>query len=321
MANRRQGIGRRSCAWKACHRRGHYLSSMGKPSQTVLVTGATSGIGLAVAKELAGNGYEVIATARTREKAAQLQRGLSEAGLAVQVIACDFEKPDEVSQAMDEVFQIWPTGPWAVVNNAGFAAPGAVEDVSAQIAQKQMVVNVLAPAQVIRAVLPSMRERGGGRIVNISSISGRVASPFIGWYGASKFALEALSDALRLEVREFGIDVVMIEPSGFASSIWANSLQYLPTNAETGPYRRAYSKARRVINSDFPAPTPVAEIVRVALESENPKARYPIGKGTAAIPFLRMLPTRWLDIVMQINLGLRKPPTLLTVFLRRKKRG
>lgn len=294
---------------------------MGKPLQSVLVTGATSGIGLAVVSELAANGYDVIATARTQEKAALLETGFSDAGFTVRVLVCDFEKPAEIANAVKELFQIWPLGPWAVVNNAGFAAPGAIEDVTGEMAQQQMVVNVLAPAQVIRAVLPSMRARGSGRIVNISSVSGRVASPYIGWYSASKFALEALSDALRVEVRNFGIDTVLIEPSGFASSIWEKSLPLLPTDAETGPYKHAYSKARKIVSTEFPTPTPVARIVRIALESQKPKARYLVGKGSGAIPYVRLFPSHWQDAVMQMNLGLRQPPAVLRVLLRSTKRA
>ena len=294
---------------------------MGNPSQTILVTGATSGIGLAVTKELAANGFAVIATARTQEKADHLQSTLAKAGFTVRVVACDFEKSDEITVAIEKVFEFWPAGPWAVINNAGFAVPGAIEDVTGQIAQQQLLINVLAPAQIIRAVLPSMRARGSGRIINISSISGRIASPFVGWYSASKFALEALSDALRVEVREFGIDVILIEPSGFASSIWANALPLLPADALTGPYRRAYSKARKLVNSNFPEPSPVAKIVRIALESEKPKSRYPVGKGTRIIPVLRLLPTNWLDVLLQINLGLRKPTTLLKTLFARSKRN
>jgi short-subunit dehydrogenase len=296
---------------------------MGNPSnhlRSVLVTGATSGIGLAITKELATNGFDIIATARNLNKANLLQTALSEAGLAVRVLACDFENPDEISSLARQVLEIWPQGPWAVVNNAGFAAPGAIEDVTAEIAHRQLAINVLAPAQVVRSFLPSMRTRGSGRIVNISSVSGRVSSPYIGWYSASKFALEALSDALRIEVRDFGVDVILIEPSGFASPIWSNALTLLPSNALTGPYSRAYSKAGKLIDSNFPEPTPVAKIVRNALESQKPKPRYLVGKGTAAIPYLRILPTHILDVVMQINLGLRKPPTILGILLSKTRR-
>jgi NAD(P)-dependent dehydrogenase (short-subunit alcohol dehydrogenase family) len=281
--------------------------------QRVLVTGATSGIGLAVAKELAANGFEVIATARTLEKAARLKEALVGAGLTVEVLACDFENSNEVTETMARVFELWPLGPWAVVNNAGFAAPGAVEDVTSEMAQKQMLVNVLAPAQVMRAFLPAMRNRGSGRIINISSVSGRVSSPFVGWYSASKFALEALSDALRVEVREFGIEVILIEPTGFASSIWENALPLLPRNALTGPYRRAYSKAQKLVSSNFPEPSPVAKIVRAALESRKPRARYLVGKGSGVIPYLRILPANLLDVVLQFNLGLRRLPIIVRI--------
>jgi NAD(P)-dependent dehydrogenase (short-subunit alcohol dehydrogenase family) len=129
---------------------------MGNPSnhlRSVLVTGATSGIGLAITKELATNGFDIIATARNLNKANLLQTALSEAGLAVRVLACDFENPDEISSLARQVLEIWPQGPWAVVNNAGFAAPGAIEDVTAEIAHRQLAINVLAPAQVVRSFL------------------------------------------------------------------------------------------------------------------------------------------------------------------------
>jgi len=294
---------------------------MGKPHKSVLVTGATSGIGLAIVRELTASNFEVIATARNMEKASELADALLGQGLTARILICDFEDTAEIDKLLVEVFEIWPTGPWAVINNAGFGVPGAIEDVGGQLAQQQMMINVLAPAQVIRGVLASMRARGNGRIINISSISGRLAPPFMGWYSASKFALEALSDSLRVEVRDFGISVVLIEPSGFASSIWPNSLRLMPVDADSGPYSRAYSKARKITNSNFPEPTPVAKIVRIALESPQPKARYPIGKGTGLIPILRLLPARWLDAVMEINMGLRKPPRILNSLFARIKRG
>ncbi|HUW78582.1 MAG TPA: SDR family oxidoreductase [Candidatus Nanopelagicaceae bacterium] len=293
---------------------------MGNPSRNVLVTGATSGIGLSVTKELAATGFDLIATARTADKAEALGTLLAQLGLKARVLICDFEKADQLARLVDQVFEIWPSGPWALINNAGFGAPGAVEDVSTELAQRQLITNVLAPAQLIRAFVPSMRAQGTGRIVNISSIQGRISSPFMGWYSASKYALEALSDALRGEVREFGIEVILVEPSGFASSIWSNALPLLPENAHTGPYRKAYSGAEKLIGSKFPEPTPVAKIVRTALETTSPKARYLVGKGTRAIPFLRVLPERMLDQVMLINLGLMKAPLVLGIILSRTKR-
>jgi len=286
----------------------------------VLVTGATSGIGLAIAKELATHGFEVMATARNLDKAEQLRVDLGDLGSAVHIVTCDLESPGQIDAAITDVFTIWPAGPWALINNAGFAAPGAVEDVSAVIAEKQLAVNVLAPAHFIRAFVPSMRAQRTGRIINISSISGRVTSPFVGWYSASKFALESLSDALRMEIRDFGIDVILVEPAGFASSIWGNAVPLMPKNADTGPYQRAYARARKLVDSAFPEPSPVAAVVREALESGKPKTRYLIGKGSRAIPYLRLLPTPYLDLLMEFNLGLRRPPLILRAIIKKMKR-
>ncbi len=285
----------------------------------VLITGATSGIGLAITRELASHGFEVIATARSLEKGERLRIELGNLGSAIHIVTCDLESPEKIDAAIADVFAIWPTGPWALINNAGFAVPGAVEDVSGELAEKQLAVNVLAPAHFIRAFVPSMRAQRAGRIVNISSVSGRVTSPFLGWYSASKFALEALSDALRTEVRDFGIEVVLVEPTGFASSIWGNSVPLMPKNADTGPYQRAYAKARKLVNSTFPEPSPVAVIVREALEGRRPKTRYLIGKGSRAIPYLRLLPARYLDSLLEFNLGLGRQSLILRAILRMKR--
>src|SRR5439155_23686294 len=123
---------------------------------------------------------------------------------------------DSCARAVEEVGALH-----ALVNNAGFAQSGAVEDVSSDLVRKQLETNVVAPMRLARLVLPGMRERGEGRIVNISSIAGRLSIPLMGWYAASKHALEAVTDALRVEVEADGVRVALVEPGMFATQVWS----------------------------------------------------------------------------------------------------
>jgi NAD(P)-dependent dehydrogenase (short-subunit alcohol dehydrogenase family) len=173
--------------------------------KSVVVTGANSGIGLATAIELAGAGYDVLGTVRSTTKADAVRQRAQDKGVEVRTVVCDVGDEESTWTGFAEIDDLTDGGPWAVVNNAGFAQAGAVEDVSAEDARYQLEVNLVAPARIAQLVLPGMRKRGDGRIVNVSSIAGRVSTPLTGWYCASKHGLEALSDALRMEVAQFGV--------------------------------------------------------------------------------------------------------------------
>lgn len=149
-------------------------------AKSVVVTGATSGIGLASTLELAQAGYDVIGTARTDGKAELLRTTAEENGLVVRTVVADLSDAVATRRAFEEVASLTGGGPWAVVNNAGFAQAGAIEDVDDDAVRRQLEINLVAPARIARLVLPVMRERGDGRIVNISSISARISSPFLG---------------------------------------------------------------------------------------------------------------------------------------------
>ncbi|GGC63080.1 SDR family oxidoreductase [Hoyosella rhizosphaerae] len=279
-------------------------------SKSVVITGANGGIGLATAIELAQHDFDVIGTVRTETSARAVADAAAEAGVSIRTVLCDVTNPEQTAKAFDEIAGMTGGGPWALVNNAGLAQPGAIEDVTGDLARRQMEVNVLAPAQLMRLVLPAMRERGDGRIINISSMSGRVALPFLGWYAASKYALEAVSDAARREVAGFGIKVVLIEPGSFGTGVWESAFSTLP-DRESSAYKDAYALADQIESksADFPAPTPVAKTIRRALTARHPRSRYLVGADAIGSVLLDAVsPTVMSDYVMRLGAGLAKAP-------------
>lgn len=277
---------------------------MGK---SVVVTGANSGIGLSTAIELAGAGYDVLGTVRSSSKADALQAKAREKGVAVRAVVCDVGDEESTRKGFAEIDSLTGGGPWAVVNNAGFAQAGAVEDVSAEDARYQLEVNLVAPARIAQLVLPGMRERGDGRIVNVSSIAGRVSTPLTGWYCASKHGLEALSDALRMEVGQFGVKVILIEPGGFGTGIWESGHESFPAPPDS-PYEDVYARAKSATlkGKHFPDPVWVARAIRLALASPVPLPRYLVGVDAVTMAVSDSLaPTVVSDYVKAAGAGLR----------------
>jgi len=174
-------------------------------------------------------------------------------------------------------------------------------------------VNLVAPARIAQLVLPAMRERGEGRIVNVSSIAGRVSSPLTGWYCASKHGLEALSDALRIEVARFGVKVILIEPGGFGTGIWEQGHDSFP-DVEDSAYADTYDHARSMTlkGRHFPDPIWVARAIRVALSSSKPLPRYLLGvDAVSAAVSDTIAPTVVSDYVKGAAAGLRGLPNVL----------
>ncbi|HWC43276.1 MAG TPA: SDR family oxidoreductase [Actinomycetota bacterium] len=275
---------------------------------SVVVTGANRGIGLATALELASAGYDVIGTARSADKARELLEAAGVRGLALRSVLLDVADAASSERGFAEIAELTGGGPWAVVNNAGYAQAGAIEDVGDAALRYQLEVNLVAPARIARLVLPAMRQRGEGRIVNMSSIAGRVSLPLLGWYCAAKHGLEAMTDALRMEVAQYGIQVVLIEPGSFGTGIWAGA-RY-PDAAATGDYAAAYCRARAAtarLARFMPGPWLVARAVRHALASPRPLARYLVGLDAAGgVVAETLAPTAVSDRAKEVVAGVRR---------------
>ena len=259
----------------------------------VLITGASAGIGYAAAELLLKRGCRVYAGARRVEK----MRGLEYLGAVV--FRLDVTEDASLREAVERVIKA--EGRLDVlVNNAGYGAHGALEDVPLGEARRQFEVNVFAPARLAQLALPHMRAAGGGTIVNISSIAGKITVPAAGWYHASKHALESLSDALRLEVSRFGVKVVLIEPGPIRTEWDDTAMVNMEKYSGSGPYaplvRRITEKFRAGYRSGAPGPEAVARVILKAVEARSPAARYPVPFKASLIIFLKwLLPDRVLD--------------------------
>ena len=272
-----------------------------------LVTGSSSGIGRAIAVEAARAGHRVFASARRPEAI----EGLRSERLTP--LALDVVDGSSVTRAVEEVVEA--AGRIDVlVNNAGWGQMGTVEDIPMERWKAEFDVNVFGLVRVTQAALPHMREKGRGWIVNIGSIAGRLSYPFGGAYCASKYAVEAISDALRLEVERFGIRVVLIEPgpieSKFADRAEAevDSLAHDASSAYADLYETAYSRFRRETKAGSLPAEAVAAIVLRAVASRRPRARYLVTRPAKLFALgKRLLPDRVLDAGMRAKFRPPKP--------------
>lgn len=273
----------------------------GRERPTVLVTGANSGIGLATTLQLGRRGFRAVGSVRSEEKADVVAKAAADGGVEVETVQLEVSDPEACETVIDQL------RPYGVVNNAGYPAIGAIEDVTDDEARAAMELMVLAPMRLARLALPHMRSQGGGRIVNLSSVYGRMTTPLAGWYQAAKHALEALSDALRIEVASAGIKVVLVEPGGFRTGIWAENEREVERRAGSryeGAYRRTMAgmKLAQPIMGD---PVQVARVVAGAVAGRWPRPRYLVGIDAQAITlWARLTPTEVKDIVTRLSLGL-----------------
>ncbi|HEV2109747.1 MAG TPA: SDR family NAD(P)-dependent oxidoreductase [Gammaproteobacteria bacterium] len=270
-------------------------------SRSVLITGCSSGIGLAAAELLAARGWRVIASARQAEDVERLRAA---GHSAVRLNVAD---PESIGTALNETLTLTGGRLDALVNNAGIAIPGAVEDLSRELLERQFDTNLFGTLELTNSVLPLMRRQGHGRIVMISSILGRVAVPWRGAYNASKFALEGISDTLRLELRGSGIHVSLVNPGPVRSRFRDNSLANFDAwlDGSASPHRETYLRLRaetgaRKDRQPFTAePGAVAGKIVHALESRRPRARYYVTLPAYALATARcLLPVGWLDALL-----------------------
>lgn len=266
--------------------------------KSVLITGCSSGMGYETAVALQQAGYQVIASCRSEEDVARLQReGLT----AVQL---DLTDSESIARAVEKTLALTGGTLYALFNNGAYGQPGAVEDLSRAALREQFETNLFGWHELTTLVLPIMRQQGEGRIIQNSSILGLVAMKYRGAYNASKFALEGLTDTLRLELRGSPIFISLIEPGPIATRFRPNALAAFLRHVDHthSVHRQAYYKqierlSKTEITNRFTLPAEsIVPLVRHALESDRPKARYTLTTPTKLFSLLRrLLPSCWLD--------------------------
>ncbi len=271
-------------------------------SKVVLITGASAGFGNLAVKELIKQGHKVYAGARRLEKMRELEK------LGAKVYKMDVTLDEDVNTVVADIIKNEGKID-ALVNNAGYGGYGMVEAVTLDEARRQFDANVFGLARVTKAVLPQMRKQKSGTIINMSSVVGKVPSPMIGWYGASKHAVEALSSALRAEVKSFGIKVVLIEPGAMNTEFLDVALKQIKTVEHPADYKsnvanfvdsfkKNYSKA--------PGAEKVVQTILKATNSKNPKARYAVGNDSKLAIFMHsILPAKGMDNIMRIVFNIK----------------
>ncbi|MCE1252110.1 MAG: oxidoreductase [Anaerolineae bacterium] len=267
--------------------------------KVVLVTGASSGIGRATALALNENGYTVYAAARRLERMEDLKE------LGIRPIKLDVSDEQSMVDAVQNIIQ--EAGSIDVlVNNAGYGSYGAVEDVPMLEARRQIEVNLFGLARMIQLVLPGMRSRRSGKIVNITSIGGKMATPFGGWYHASKFAVEGLSDSLRNEERPFGIDVIVIEPGGVKSEWGTIAMQNLEKTIRGSAYEDLANRVLKAIsateNHNAEASV-IGNLIVRALAAPKPRARYRAGYMSEIVLLRRFISDAMFDWFIMNQFG------------------
>jgi short-subunit dehydrogenase len=276
---------------------------MSTTKNVILVTGASAGMGKEFVKVLLADGHTVYGAARRVEHMSDIQQ------LGAKLLPLDVTQEESIVQAVNTV--LTEQGRVDVlINSAGFGLNAAFEDVALADARYQFDVNVFGLARLTQLLLPAMRQQQSGKIINISSVAGRIPSPFAAWYHASKHALEALSDSLRLELKPFGIQVVVIQP-GSVKSEWSGiALNNALTHSGQGPYKdmvQAYVDNLRSLDSHASEPAVIARLVKKAIAARRPRSRY-VG-GFMAKPSLllyKLLPARLFDALLASQIKPKK---------------
>ena len=270
--------------------------------KVILLTGASSGIGYQTAESLAKEGHIVYGAARRIEKMEDLKQ------FGVKSIYLDITDENSIKNVVDTI--IGNEGRIDVlINNAGYGSFGAVEDVEINEARRQFEVNLFGLARLVQLVLPHMRKQKSGRIINVSSMGGRLTTYFGAWYHATKYALEAFSDALRMEVSDFGIDVSLIEPGGIKTEWGIIAADKLEKSAKGGAYEKEAMKTAKGMKKQYSGnllsnPIVITKAISKAVNSNRPKARYLIGFMAKPLVFLHtILPVKVFDKIMKKLMG------------------
>lgn len=271
---------------------------MDMKKEVVVITGASSGIGKSTAIYLNEKGYQVYALARRMDKLNDLET------LGIKPIYLDVTSEVTIKDAVQTIYK--KEGRIDVLfNNAGYGLYGPIEDIDLKDAKDQFEVNFFGLANMIKHVLPIMRKQGYGKIINTSSIGGKVASLLGGWYHASKFALEGFSDSLRIEVKQFGIQVILMQPGLIQTEFMQRTYDYAANIDMNSPYQPMIRHVMKQAERDYLSgkvgsnPIVVAKAVYKAIKAKRPKTRYRMGTLSFVALFGRkILPDKWLDYVL-----------------------
>ena len=270
-------------------------SSANNQFTTILVTGGTDGLGRATAILLAQEGYHVFAAGRNAQKRAALEQFAEEHELPLETLELDVTDDSSAARAVGEI-ERRTGGVDVLMNIAGIAIAAVMEEITLADLRKQFETNVIAPVRMAQLVLPGMRERRSGRIINMSSIAGKTAHPLMGPYSGSKHALEALSDAMRMELAQFGIQVVLIEPGFIPTNInqaSAGLSAVYVQSAAASAYARTYSGFfemwKKVVNRSRSKPEDCARVILQAIRADSPKPRYLVTREAKISAAMRWL--------------------------------
>lgn len=255
--------------------------------KVVLITGASAGMGKETVKLLLESGYIVYGAARRIEMMEDIRKQ------GAKILKMDMADEVSLEAGVDQIIK--DEGRIDVlVNNAGFGSYGSVEDVPLSDAKYQLEINLFGLARLTQLVLPHMRGQRSGKIVNVTSIGGRIATPLGGWYHASKYAVEGLSDSLRLEVKQFGIDVILIEPGGIKTEWGGIATESMQKISGTTAYRQQVESAMKITkkaNENNAEPIIIARLIKKAITVNKPKARYAAGYMAG----MMLLMKKWLS--------------------------
>jgi NAD(P)-dependent dehydrogenase (short-subunit alcohol dehydrogenase family) len=263
----------------------------GRPPDTIIVTGASTGLGLETALRLAGEGFTVFAGVRDLGKRPDVLQAAAERGVQVAVLKLDLDDRESIDQAVGTVVAA-TGGVFALVNNGGIGLRGCLEDCAEEEIRRVFETNVLGTIALTKAVVPHMRAAGCGRVVTVSSVGGRVCGFGVSVYCASKFAQEGLGEALALELAPFGVQSVIIEPGIINTSRWwSHRGTAKAANDPESPYHGLFwaseAEADRIVERSPTRPRDVAEAIHTAVTAEQPRMRYVVGRGAAMVIALR----------------------------------